>query len=66
MDPETSAVVENREDGFLKIKYADRKTLYIFPDNTNVLVKKSGPMEEGSALTTTLFKKEGYAPVRII
>jgi hypothetical protein len=66
VDPETSAVVEIREDGLLKVKYADRKTLFIFPDNTNVLVTKSGPMEEGSALTTTLLKKEGYAPVRII
>lgn len=66
MDPETSAVVEIREDGLLKITYADRKTLFVFPDNTHLLIMKSGPAEEGSAVTTTLVKKEGFAPVRII
>lgn len=66
MDPETSAVVEIREDGLLKITYADRKTLFVFPDHTHLLITKSGPAEEGSAVTTTLVKKEGFAPVRII
>ena len=66
VDPETSAVVEIREDGLLKITYADRKTLFVFPDNTHLLITKSGPAEEGSAVTTTLVKKEGFAPVRII
>ena len=34
IDPETSAVVEIREDGLLKITYIDRRTLLIFPDHT--------------------------------
>lgn len=33
-DPETNASVEIREDGFLRIKYIDRRTLFIMPDNT--------------------------------
>jgi hypothetical protein len=64
-DPETSAVAQIREDGLLKITYIDRKTLLVFPDHTEILITKSGPEEEGSAVTTTLYKKEGYAPVRI-
>jgi hypothetical protein len=56
VDPETSAVVEIREDGLLKITYVDRKTLFIFPDNTHLLITKTGPMEDGSAVTTTLVK----------
>lgn len=30
------------------------------------MITKSGPLEEGSAVTTTLVKKQDYAPVRII
>jgi hypothetical protein len=66
IDPETSAVAEIREDGLLKITYVDRRVLLIFPDHTQVLVTKSGPLEEGSAVTTILVKKENYAPVRVI
>ena len=65
IDPETSAVAQIREDGLLKITYIDRKTLLVFPDHSEILITKSGPEEEGSAVTTTLYKKEGYAPVRI-
>lgn len=66
IDPESNAIVEIREDGFLRVKYIDRRTLLIMPDNTQILVAKSGPIEDGAAMTTTLVKKEGYAPVRII
>lgn len=65
IDPETSAVVQIREDGMLKITYIDRKTLFVMPDHSEIIITKSGPKEEGSAVTTTLFKKEGYAPVKI-
>ena len=65
VDPETSATVAVREDGLLTITYIDRKKLLIFPDHSEILITKSGPMEEGSALTTTLFKKKGYSPVRV-
>jgi hypothetical protein len=30
------------------------------------LITKSGPIEEGAAMTTILVKKEGFAPVKII
>jgi hypothetical protein len=66
VDPETSAVVAIREDGLLKITYIDRRTLFVMPDHSEILITKSGPKEEGSAVTTTLFKKEGYAPVKVI
>lgn len=36
------------------------------PDNTQILITKSGPIEEGAAMTTILVKKEGFAPVKII
>ena len=65
IDPETNAVVEIREDGLLRIKYPDRRTLLVLPDHSEILITKTGPAEEGSAVTTTLFKKEGYAPVKI-
>lgn len=64
-DPETSATVAVREDGLLTIEYVDRRKLLIFPDHSEILITKSGPLEEGSAVTTTLFKKEGYSPVKI-
>lgn len=66
IDPETGAVVDIREDGLLRVTYIDRRTLLIFPDTTEILVTKTGPMEEGSAVTTTLIRKENFAPVRII
>ena len=65
IDPETNAVIQIREDGLLKVIYPDRRTLLVLPDHSEILITKSGPDEEGSAVTTTLFKKEGYAPVRI-
>ncbi len=65
IDPETNAVVEIREDGLLRIKYPDRRTLLVLPDHSEILIAKTGPLEEGSAVTTTIFKKEGYAPVKI-
>ena len=64
-DPETNAIVQIREDGLLKVIYPDRRTLLVLPDHSEILITKTGPEEEGSAVTTTLFKKEGYAPVRI-
>jgi hypothetical protein len=64
-DPETSATVAVREDGLLTIEYVDRRKLLIFPDHSEILITKSGPAEEGSAVTTTLFKKEGYSPVKV-
>lgn len=65
IDPETNAVVQIREDGMLRIAYPDRRTLLVMPDHSEILITKSGPAEEGSAVTTTFFKKEGYAPVKI-
>ena len=65
VDPETNAIVEVREDGLLKISYADRTTLLVMPDNTKILIKKSNADEEESRVITTLFTKEGYSPVRI-
>jgi len=65
IDPETNSVVEIREDGLLRIKYPDRRTLLVLPDHSEILIAKTGPLEEGSAVTTTIFKKEGYAPVKI-
>lgn len=41
VDPETQAVVNIREDGFLKIDYEDRSYLCIMPDNTKIHVSKS-------------------------
>ena len=64
-DPETNAIVQIREDGMLKILYPDRRTLLVMPDHSEILITKSGPLEEGSAVTTTFFKKEGYAPVKV-
>lgn len=66
VDPESNATVEIREDGLLKVTYADRRILLVFPDKTQMLITRTGPMEEGSAVKTTLVLKEGYAPVRII
>ena len=65
IDPETNAKVFIREDGLLKVIYPDRRTLLVFPDHSEILITRTGPAEEGSAMTTTLFKKEGYAPVKI-
>ena len=65
IDPETNAVVQVREDGLLKVIYPDRRTLLVLPDHSEILITKTGPEEDGSAVTTTLFKKEGYAPVKI-
>jgi len=65
IDPETNAKVLIREDGLLKVIYPDRRTLLVFPDHSEILITRTGPAEEGSAMTTTLFKKEGYAPVKI-
>lgn len=65
IDPETNAIVRVREDGLLKVTYPDRRTLLVMPDHTEILITKTGPQEEGSAVTTTLFKKEGYSPVKI-
>lgn len=36
IDPETMAVVTIREDGFLKIDYADKSCLLIMPDHTRI------------------------------
>ena len=49
----------------LRVAYPDRRTLLVMPDHSEILITKTGPMEEGSAVTTTFFKKEGYAPVKI-
>ena len=65
IDPETNAAIQIREDGMLRVAYPDRRTLLVMPDHSEILITKRGPMEEGSAVTTTIFKKEGYAPVRI-
>lgn len=65
IDPETNAIVQTREDGVLRVLYPDRRSLLVMPDHSEILITKSGPLEEGSAVTTTLFKKEGYAPVKI-
>lgn len=66
IDPETNAAVEVREDGLLKVTYADRTTLLVFPDKTQMLIKKSNADEEESRVITTLVTKEGYSPVRLI
>ena len=65
VDPETNAAVQVREDGLLRITYVDRRTLLIFPDHSEILITKTGPADEASAATTTLYKKEGYSPVRV-
>jgi hypothetical protein len=64
VDPETAAEVEIRDDGMLKVTYLDRKVVLVFPDRTQTIITKVGPVE--SPVTTTLVIKEGYAPVRII
>jgi len=40
VDPETGAVVNIREDGLLKIDYADGSNLIIFADDTRINVQK--------------------------
>lgn len=63
VDPETSAMIKVREDGVLTIKYLDESKLIMFPDSTQILIKKN--VEAGSG-TITLITKEGFAPVRQI
>lgn len=41
VDPETAAQVMVREDGFLKIDYADGSCLMVFADHTKIHVSKS-------------------------
>lgn len=36
VDPETGAIVNIREDGFLKIDYTDGSSLIIFQDDTRI------------------------------
>ena len=65
VDPETGAIVNIREDGFLRIEYVDRSSLLVFPDHTKLLITRTGADEEESKTLTKLFTKEGYSPVKI-
>ena len=57
VDPETGAIVNIREDGFLRIEYADRSSLLVFPDHTKLLITRTGADEEESKTVTKLFTK---------
>jgi hypothetical protein len=65
VDPETAAVINIREDGFLKIDYADGSSLIVFADHTKIHVLKSASESEDSRVVQTYFEKEGYATVKI-
>jgi hypothetical protein len=61
IDPETSAVIQTRQDGVLIIRYLDGGSLVQMPDGTQIQTKK-----EKDNGTINIITKEGYAPVRII
>ncbi len=65
IDPETAAIISIREDGFLKIEYADGSYLIIFADHTRINVQKSASESEDSRVVQTYFEKEGYSTVKI-
>lgn len=65
VDPETGAVVNIREDGLLKIDYADGSNLIIFADDTRINVQKLEHEQEESRVVMTFFEKEGYSTVKI-
>lgn len=65
VDPETAAVVNIREDGFLKIDYADGSCMMIFADHTKISIQKSANDSEESRMVQTYFEKEGYSTVKI-
>ena len=46
IDPETGAIVNIREDGFLKIEYVDGSWLLIFDDHTRIHVDKKPSEQE--------------------
>lgn len=46
VDPESMAVVQIREDGFLKIDYSDKSCLMVFPDHTRIYIQKSTAQDE--------------------
>lgn len=65
VDPETGAVLNIREDGFLKIEYADGSSLIIFNDHTRISIQKLEHEQEESRVNMTYFEKEGYSTVKI-
>lgn len=65
VDPETTAVIQIREDGFLKIDYPDKSCLMIFPDHTRISIQKSAAQDEDAKVVQTLYQKDGYSPVKI-
>ncbi len=58
-------MVTVRDYGFLRIEYADRTSLLVFPDHTKLLITRTGPEEEESKTVKKIFTKEGYSPVKI-
>ena len=54
-----------REDGFLKVKYADGSTLCIFADHTRIYTKKLPSSNEDTRVILTYFEKEGYSTVKL-
>lgn len=65
IDPETAAVVNIREDGFLKIDYVDGSCLMVFADHTRIHVSKSASENEDGRVISTYYEKEGYSTIKI-
>jgi len=66
IDPETGAVIQVREDGFLKIDYIDGSYLMIYDDHTRIHVEKRPGEQEETRITNTYFEKDGYATIKTI
>jgi hypothetical protein len=65
VDPESGALVNIREDGFLKVEYVDGSTLCIFSDHTRIFAHKIPAENEDARVMKTYYEKEGYCTVKI-
>jgi hypothetical protein len=65
VDPETGASVYVREDGLLKIDYADGSSYIQYPDRSIMHRIRHPAQNEDARVTQTYFEKEGYATVRV-
>jgi hypothetical protein len=65
VDPETGALLNIREDGFLKVEYVNGSVLMVFADHTRIFVHKSENAMEDAKVVSTFFEKDGYSTVKI-
>ena len=54
-----------REDGFLKVEYANGNVMMVYQDHTKVFIHKSDMANEDARVVSTFFEKEGYSSVKV-